>query len=129
MPQIYQSASQSERAKAHLICKIYIVTLILYISTFINVLEIHACNDPSARIYFPNIDLTWSIRNGPTIDLFKKSALCFPINTIIWPIRQAKWLCGVFLSPQTTSQGRLFKKVYCWVISVRSSNNLLSFPF
>ena len=25
---------------------------------------------------------------------------------------QANWLCGVFLYPQTTGQGRLFKKVY-----------------
>ena len=48
-----------------------------------------------------------------TIDVFKKSALwrSLRINSIIWPIRQAKWLCGVFLYPQTTSQGRLLNNV------------------
>jgi hypothetical protein len=51
------------------------------------------------------------------IDLFKKSALwrILRIDTIIWPIRQAKWLCGVFLYPQTTSQGRLFKKAFIYL--------------
>jgi hypothetical protein len=26
---------------------------------------------------------------------------------------EAKWLCGIFLYPETTSQGSLFEKVYC----------------
>jgi hypothetical protein len=46
------------------------------------------------------------------IDLFKKSALwrSLRLNTIIWPIRPAKWLRGVFHYPQT-----IYVYVHLWL--------------